>query len=169
MNNKLTLSDIRERLDSQGVSGHYLSLSVTVVSLGLAAAAAAAANLIGQHPDPGWNFSILWLLWVGGILEIVVGYGGPMTGAAILPTAIPLIQDLVPPLILGISEFLVFGAFVGKFTSTSNITSALGIWFAATCVYGLCAFAIILRARFLYAKSRSRYDERIIPTLNITG
>jgi len=166
LSNKQALNDIRARQDSAGISGHYLSLSVTVVSLGLAAAAAAAANLIAQHPSPGWNFSILWLLWVGGVLGIVVGYGGPMVGAFALPPAIPLIQDLIPPLVLGISEFLVFGAFLGSFTSTSNISSALTIWFAATCIYGISAFVIVLRARFLYAKSRNKYDDEVIPALN---
>lgn len=166
LSNKQTLSDIRERQDSAGISGHYLSLSVTVVSLGLAAAAAAAANLIAQHPSPGWNFSILWLLWIGGVLGVVVGYGGPMVGAFALPPAIPLIQDLIPPLVLGISEFLVFGAFLGSFTSTSSVSSALRIWFAAICIYGMSAFVIILRARFLYAKSRNEYEDEVIPALN---
>jgi hypothetical protein len=166
LSNKQALDDIRERQDSAGISGHYLSLSVTVVSLGLAAAAAAAANLIAQHPSPGWNFSILWLLWAGGVLGVVVGYGGPMVGAFALPPTIPLVQDLIPPLILGIAEFLVFGAFLGTFTSKPDMSSALEIWFAATCVYGISAFTIVLRARFLYAKARQGYSDEVIPALN---
>lgn len=172
MDNLITLSDIRERQDSLGLPGHYLSLSVTVVSLGLAAAAAAATNLIAHLPGPGrnlsiaWNFSVLWLLLAGGVLGVIVGYGGPMVGAFALPVAIPEVEDLIPPLLLGISEFLFFAPFADITSSASHIGSALTIWFLATCGYGVSAFVIILRARFLYAKSRIRYDDEVAPALN---
>lgn len=106
MDHKISGNDIRARQD-YGVANHYLSLSVTVVSLGLAAAAA-AASLIAQFANLGPNRLLLCPLWLGGVLAIVVGYGGPMVGAFALPSSIPLIQDLIPPLILRISEFLIF-------------------------------------------------------------
>jgi len=137
-----------------------------VVSLGLAAAAAAAANLIAHIPSPGWNCFILLLLLVGGVLGVVVGYAGPMVGAFALPPAIPVMQDLIPPLLLGVSEFLVFGPFLSTFTARSDIGPALKLWFIATGIYGMSAFAIILRARYLLAKSRDGYDDKVLPTLN---
>jgi hypothetical protein len=154
------------RVKIYGVANHYLSLSVAVVSLGLAAAADAAASLIAQLPSLGPNRITLWHLWSGGVLAIVVGYGGPMVGAFALPPSIPLIQDLVAPLILGISEFLIFAVFIRKFTPTTDISITLVTWFAANAIYGLTAFAVVLRARFLYKQSRGRYRYDVLPALD---
>jgi hypothetical protein len=165
MAEKISGNDIRARQD-YGVANHYLSLSVAVVSLGLAAAAAAVASLIAQFPSLGPNRLLLCLLWLGGVLAIVVGYGGPMVGAFALPPSIPLIQDLIPPLILGISEFLVFAVFINKFTPTTDISTTLVTWFVANGIYGLTAFAVVLRARFLYKQSRGKYAFDVLPALD---
>lgn len=162
MAQKITGNDIRARQES-GVANHYLSLSVTVVSLGLAAAAAAAASLIVQFSVLGANRPVLGLLWLGGVLAVVVGYGGPMVGAFALPPSIPLIQDLTPPLILGMSEFLAFAVLI---TPKTDIGTTLVWWFVANGTYGLAAFWVVLRARFLYKSSRNKYSYDVRPALD---
>lgn len=89
-----------------------------------------------------------------------------MVGAFALPPSIPLILDLVPPLVLGVSEFLVFAVFINKFTPTTDIGTALVTWFLANATYGLTAFVVVLRARFLYMQSRGKYDYDVLPALD---
>jgi hypothetical protein len=122
MGDKISRDDLLERQDS-AVGNHYLSLSVTVVGLGLAAAAAALASLIAQFAALGPNRYILGLLWLGGLLGVAVAYAGPMVGAFALARSIPVIRDLLPPLGLGISEFLMFAVFIHTFTPKTNISA----------------------------------------------
>lgn len=165
MDDKISRDDLLERQDS-AVGNHYLSLSVTVVGLGLAAAAAALANLIAQFASLGPNRLILVLLWLGGLLGIAVAYAGPMVGAFALARSVPVVRDLVPPLGLGISEFLIFAVFIHTFKPTTNISGMLLTWFAAMLLFGLCAFIVIMRARSLFRRSRASYCDDVLPVID---
>jgi hypothetical protein len=165
MGDKISRVELLERQDS-AVGDHYLSLSVTVVGLGLAAAAAALASLIAQFSSLGPNRLILVLLWLAGLLSIAVAYAGPMVGAFALPRSVPVILDLLPPLGLGVSEFLIFAVFIPTFKPTTNITRTLLIWFAAMVLFGLCALVVIMRARFLFRASRSSYGDDVLPAVD---
>ncbi len=73
---------------------------------------------------------------------------------------------LVPPLGLGISEFLIFAAFIHAFTPTTNISAMLLTWFAAMFLFGLCAFLVIMRARSLFRSSRASYCDDVLPVID---
>jgi hypothetical protein len=89
-----------------------------------------------------------------------------MVGAFALARSIPAIKDLLPPLGLGISEFLIFAVFIHSFKPRTAISTVLPTWFAAMLLFGLCAFLVIIRARSLYRSSRASYGDDVLPVLD---
>lgn len=149
-------TELRERYKTYLV-GHYLSLHVTVVSVVLAAAGLAAASLVAQPIGRDHQLWILWVLWLGSLAATAVAYGGPMVGAFALPAAIPSIADLLLPLLVGISEFLLFTILISQVTRTE--INVIGTWIDQTAkswlviasIFCLVASLSVFRARHHYA------------------
>jgi hypothetical protein len=155
MINKVTHDNIRGRQEATLVN-HYLSLEVTVISVALAVAGLAAASLLTRAGNPGSHLALFWLLWVGGLLATAVGYAGPMIGAFALPPSIPTIGDLLPPLGLGIIEFLMFSVLINQVTAPAQLDTILETWLWLVAIFGIMALIAISRARYLFREALSK-------------
>jgi hypothetical protein len=146
---KIDRAVLRERNKSY-LSGHYLSLHITVVSVVLAAAGAAAASLIARPVGTHYELFVLWPLWTGSLVAAAVAYGGPMVGAFALPSTIPTISDLLFPLLIGITEFLLFAILVNQVTPV-GLDFLVNAWLIIVAVFAFVAGLSVLRARHHYA------------------
>ena len=152
MSDKITRRDIRERQQAN-LTNHYLSLEVMVISVALAIAGLAAASLIAGPGNPSSDLALLWLLWIGGLLATAVAYAGPMIGAFALPPSIPTIVDLLPPLGLGVVEFLMFAVLIRQVAPVVRFSSVFGTWLWLVAIFGVIALIAIGRARFLFGEA----------------
>src|ERR1022692_1468980 len=155
MRNAISRSRLEERQD-EVMTNHYLSLEVTVVSIALGIAGVAAAGLITRPANFGANAALLWLLWACSLLATAVAYAGPMIGAFALPPSIPKITDLLPPLALGIIEFLMFAVLIPQVTSAAKFDTVIDTWLWLMALFGLFAFLTILRARHHFREALAR-------------
>lgn len=146
---KIDRAELRERYKTYLV-GHYLSLHITVVSVVLAAGGLAAASLISRPAGQDNDLLILWVLWIGSFAATAVAYGGPMVGAFALPAAIPSVVDLVLPLLVGLSEFLLFTILINQ-VNPAGTDRTLNSWLLTMAVFCFVAALSVLRARHHYA------------------
>lgn len=142
---KINRVELRERYKTY-LSSHYLSLHITVVSVVLAAAGVAAASLMTRPMGANHELLVLWLLWIGSLAATCAAYGGPMVGAFALPAAIPSISDLLLPLLVGITEFLLFTILVNQ-VNPAGVNLLVNSWLIIMAIYSLLAEVSILRAR----------------------
>jgi membrane-associated HD superfamily phosphohydrolase len=145
---RIDRAELRERYKTY-LSAHYLSLHITVVSVVLAAAGVAAASLITRHVGSHSELFLLWLLWIGSLAATCVAYGGPMVGAFALPAAIPAVSDLVLPLLIGITEFLLFTILVNQVTP-AGLSLLVNTWLIIVATFSFVALLSIRRARHHY-------------------
>lgn len=145
---RIDKAELGERYKAN-LSAHYLSLHVAVIGVVLAAAAAAAASLIARNVGSGQDRITLWLLWIGSLAATGVAYGGPMVGAFTIPDAVPMISDLLLPILIGIAEFLLFAILVGP-VAPIGIGSLVNIWLIAVSAFSLIALLAVQRARYHY-------------------
>ena len=141
--------ELRERYKAY-LGGHYLSLHITVVSVVLAAAGVAAASLITRPMGADHQLLVLWLLWIGSFAATAVAYGGPMVGAFALPASVPSVSDLLLPLFVGLTEFLLFTILIRQVTAV-GLNALVNAWLITMALYGLFAVLSILRAWHHYA------------------
>jgi hypothetical protein len=127
--------------------GHYLDLHITVVSVALALAGGAAASLIARHSISAADLSLLWLLWLGSVLATAVAYAGTMVGAFALPSGIPDISDLVLPLLMCVTEFLLFAVLIRQVTSFASLSDLVDTWLVLMAAFGAVAVLSITKAR----------------------
>jgi hypothetical protein len=89
-------------------------------------------------------------LWVASLLAIAVAYSGTMIGSIFLPPRIPAIPDLMLPLLLGMSEFVLFAVFASRAIGVDLPPNmALAIWCFALGAFGFVAAGSVWRAHQL--------------------
>jgi hypothetical protein len=108
MTTELSRDGLRQRHDTY-LADHYMAAHVTVVSLALGVGGVTAASLIVPSPRFQGNQLVFMVLWLASLLATIVAYAGTMIGAIVLPARLPAVADLLLPLLLGVSEFLLFG------------------------------------------------------------
>jgi hypothetical protein len=119
---------IRDRQETY-LLDHYLSLHNTVVGVALAVAGLGAASLIGSPKEYSGYQILLWLLWFASVLATAAAYAGTMIGAIVLPAQVPAISDLLIPLLIGVSELLLFGILAHQATGISSPLAVVTAWF----------------------------------------
>jgi hypothetical protein len=164
MDAEISLDTIRERQRAYLVN-HYLVLQITVVSVALAMACVSAASLIARPVN--LDLALLGLLWFGSLLAIAVAYGGPMTGALVLPPSIPTITDLLLPLAIGVAEFLLFAVLISQVTRSAQLNTVIDAWFWVMAAFAAIAFLTTIRARYIIneAMARGAYDSGILESV----
>jgi hypothetical protein len=158
---KINRVELRERYKTY-LSAHYLNLHITVVSVVLAAAGVAAASLITRPVGSHHELFVLWLLWIGSLAATSVAYGGPMVGAFALPSAIPAVSDLPLPLLIGVTEFLLFTILVKQVTP-AELSFLVNTWLIIMAIFSFIALLSVRRARYHYAAAilESIYSEDV--------
>jgi hypothetical protein len=159
MAGEINRDKILMRIDAS-LTNHYLSLEVTVVSVALAMAGVAMAGLITEPRSLGANLALIWLLWFGSLLGVAVAYAGPMIGAFALAPSIPTVMDLLPPIALGVAEFLMFAVLIRQVSPLAKLDLVINAWLWVMAAFGTIAFITIVRARYLLMKAllRNAYD-----------
>jgi len=126
------------------------------VSVSLAIAGGAAASLIATLPSMSagqiWDVS---LLWFGSILATAVAYGGAMVGAFALPASLPSITDLLLPLLVCVTEFLLFTIMIPQITHAIDVRTLINTWLVLMAVFGFLAELSILRARYYFTSAKA--------------
>jgi hypothetical protein len=138
---------LRGRLSTYLVD-HYLATHITAVNISLGVAGLSAASLFGSNPAADGYRTLFWLLWSTSLLATVAAYSGTMIGAALLPVRIPSVVDLVLPLLLSVSEFLLFGLLAYNVTGLPP-GDALTFWWLAMAIFGAATLGTLSRAYYL--------------------
>jgi hypothetical protein len=154
---------IHERQDTY-LTDHYLTAHTTAVSVALGVAGISAASLISPAVSLRPYQQLLWLLWLLSLLTTATAYAATTTGAIVLPARMPAITDLLLPLLLSMSEFLLFGMLASQVTSLSAPRLVLEGWWLAMAAYGLLAFLSVSRAHCLI--QRGSYSSEIQPIID---
>lgn len=103
---------------------------------------------MGSHHE----YLLLWLLWFGSLAATAVAYGGPMVGAFALSAAIPKMTDLGLPLLLGVSEFLLFMVLINQVSAARlDLDHTANVWLIIMAIFTGVAGLSVLRARHLYS------------------
>jgi hypothetical protein len=136
---------LRQRHDTY-LTNHYISLHVTIVSLALGVAGFAAASLIAPSSRFHGYQVVFCVLWLASLLATAVAYAGTMIGAIVLPARVPAIVDLLLPLLLGMSEFLLFAILAYQAAGVSSPRAVLTGWWFTLGAFGFLAAASIWRA-----------------------
>jgi hypothetical protein len=136
---------LRERQETY-LLDHYLSLHNTVVGVALAVAGLGAASLLGSPEEYHGYQILLWLLWCASVLATATAYAGTMIGAIVLPARVPAIVDLFLPLLIGVSELLLFGVLAHQATGISSPSAVVTAWFFCCVAFSLFSAAAIWRA-----------------------
>lgn len=152
---------LRTRYDMYPAN-HYLGLHNVVVSLALAVAGLAAASLLGLPESYRSYVPLLWLMTVASLLGIAVAYAGTVTGAPILPPRVPAVLDLVLPLLLGLSEFFLFGVLARQVTALNSPKAVTVARFVASAVFGALAALSVVRARSVIVRGDYAVEIRAV-------
>ena len=96
------------------------------------------------------SFLFLWLLWIGSLAATGVAYGGPMVGAFALPASIPSVSDLLLPLLVGVTEFLLFTILVHQ-VSPVGLNNMVNTWLIIMTAFAFVAELSVFRAWHYYA------------------
>lgn len=142
----MNIEDLRSR-QSTYLPTHYLSTHITAVGVALGVAGVTAASLIAPGSDTTYR-PVFWVLFGAAVLAIAAAYAGTMIGAILLPATLPGVTDLLMPLALTLSEFLLFGTLAFQITGVDQPTAIVAWWFAFA-AFGLATFGSVLRARCL--------------------
>lgn len=143
----LDIEGLRSR-QATYLPNHYLSTHITAVGIALGVAGITAASLIGPASPLNPYQPVFWLLFMVGLLATAAAYAGTMVGAILLPATLPGVTDLLLPLALTLSEFLLFGILAYQITGLPKSTAIIAWWYAFS-AFGLATFGSVLRARFL--------------------
>jgi hypothetical protein len=148
---------IRRRQDTY-LTDHYLAVHSTAVNVALGVAGISAASLLAPAEQLFTYRYLLWLLWLISLLATATAYAAAITGAIILPIRLPAVVDLMLPLILSLSEFLLFGVLVGQVTSFTSAKAILAGWWFAMSAYSLVAFLQVWRACYLIGSASYKIE-----------
>jgi hypothetical protein len=128
---------------------HYMALHVTVVSVALGVAGVAAVSVLVAKGLSVQDRGMLGLLWLASLLATATVYAGAMVGAFVLPSQLPSLLDLATPLLLAVTEFLLFAILISQSATQMNPVNAATLWFFSLAALGVVAIAAILRARYI--------------------
>ncbi|WP_199509766.1 hypothetical protein [Nucisporomicrobium flavum] len=81
---------------------------------------------------------------------MATAYAGTMIGSIVLPAHVPGVRDLLLPLLLSLSEFLLFAVLAYKITGLARGHVPLA-WWSSFMIFGVAVFASVRRARRLVA------------------
>lgn len=162
MSRKRDTSWLRARQERY-LTDHYISLHMTIVGLAVATAGVAAGTLIGRSDISPIKVWVLWIFWTDSLLATVAAYSGTMVGAFVMPSAIPTIADLLLPLVLGISEILMFTVLIDKISSLLQFSDLVVTWFILMAVYAIVAGLSVIMARryFLEISASDSYTKTV--------
>jgi hypothetical protein len=136
----LTRTRIQERKSSY-LLDHYKNLHVALIGVAVGVAGIAAANILtfqGEHADRPLRI----LLLAASMLITANVYLGMMVGGIVLSAAVPTTLDLILPLLIGVSEFVLFGFVAlnpGSPDAALGSTKGWLIAFMAVAALALCA------------------------------
>src|SRR5947207_1844253 len=150
---------ILRRRQETYLAEHYVGVHVTAVNIALGMAGLAAASLL-TPPKPQFEQyqQLFWLLWAASLVATGVAYGGTMSGAILLPARMPAIADLLLPLLLSVSEFLLFGALAYQITGFTQPDQVLIVWWFALGAFGAIAFGSVWRVHYLVRRGVYSYE-----------
>ena len=140
-------ADVRRRLDDY-MTNHYLDLHVAVLSVTLAVAGAVAASLLSNHSLGSYR-PVFNMLWMASLLATLVAYAGTVTGAIALPPRVPSMWDLIPPVLISVSESLLFAVLAPQLAGAHPPRKILLAWFLCLAAFATFAASAIARARHL--------------------
>ena len=92
---------------------------------------------------------ILRLLWLVSFLAVLVAYTGAATGAVALPPRVPSLPDLLAPLLIAITEFLMFGVLARQAPGLDTGGAIIAAWYFAYSTFALFAAMSVWRAKYL--------------------
>lgn len=143
-----SMADVRHRLDKY-MTNHYLDLHVAVLSVTLGVAGLVAASLLTNH-ELGSYRPVFGMLWIASLLATLAAYAGTVTGAVALPPRVPSMLDLIPPVLISITESLLFAVLAPQLTGSHPPRKILIAWFFCLAAFGAFAAGAVARARHLY-------------------
>lgn len=138
-------AQLQARLDTYLVD-RTLNLHNILVGVALGIAGLAATNLMSAPAGYRGYQVAFWMLWFAGLFAVVTAYAGAVIGSVLLPSRVPGIWDLLVPLVLGISEFLLFGILANKVTGLSSPASVMIAWFFTFTGFCIVAAVAVWRA-----------------------
>jgi hypothetical protein len=146
------------------LANHYVGLHNVVVGLALAVAGVAAANLLGLTESTSRYVPLQWMMLVTSLLATAVAYAGTVTGAPVLPPRLPAMLDLVLPMLLGLTEFFLFGVLARQVAVLTDPSVVAEGWFVALAAFGVAAALSIARARSVIKAGVYHADIRAVVT-----
>ncbi|MFG1796691.1 hypothetical protein [Nocardia sp. NPDC049149] len=128
------------------MSTHYISIYTTTVSVVLGIAGLAFGALLAAKDHYGNDYALFWLLGAVALAASVLTYAGSAIGAIALPPGVPGLLDLLLPLGICMSQFMMFAPLVA---SVADLPPRVGVvtWLASECLFGVCASATVRRVR----------------------
>jgi hypothetical protein len=143
-----SLDDVQRRLDKY-ITNHYLDLHVAVLSVTLGVAGLVAAGLLTNH-ELGAYRPVFGMLWIASLLGTLAVYSGTVTGAIALPSRVPSMLDLIPPVLMSVVESLLFAVLAPQLTGTHPARKVVAAWFLCLAIFCVLAVFAIFRARHHY-------------------
>lgn len=147
----IDLQRMRERQDMY-LANHYIGFHNMAVSVGLAVAGIAVASMLDLPESYQPHALLLWLMLLASFLGVAVAYSGTITGAPLLPPAVPLAPDLLLPLCVALSEFFLLGVLAHQVVGLASPDAVVSAWFCACTAYALSTSLSVARARQLIAR-----------------
>jgi hypothetical protein len=157
---RVDIAGLRTRQETY-LPSHYLSVHITAVGVALGVAGLSAASLIGPDPQHHANRTLFWVLFVVGLMATAAAYAGTMVGAILLPPRLPGVTDLLLPLLLALSEFLLFGILAYQVTGLS-LPTAIMYWWYALSLFGLATAGNVRRADWLLNQQHYQGSARCV-------
>ena len=142
------LDDVQHRLD-KFMTNHYLDLHVAVLSVTLGVAGLVAASLLTNH-ELGAYRPVFGMLWMSSLLATLAAYSGTVSGAIALPSRVPSMLDLIPPVLMSVIESLLFAVLAPQLTGAHPARKVVAAWFLCLAIFCVLAVCAIFRARHLY-------------------
>lgn len=144
---------LRQRLDGY-LMNHQIVLHTSVMSIALAVGGLALASLIGTAKLYRDQYPLLWMLWLASMLACFVVYNSVSSSAYALPSKIPSASDLIPPLVIGAFEFLLFAVLAHQATGLTHTSAVISAWFFSFAGFALTSVGALIRADYLFKVTR---------------
>jgi hypothetical protein len=154
---------LKQRQDNY-LTDHYLATHSTAVNIALGVAGISAASLLVPSAELRAYQSLFWLLWLISLLVTATAYAAAITGAIVLPLRLPAVVDLMLPLLLSMSEFLLFGVLASQVTGFSSARAILAGWWLTLAVYSVVALLQVWRAHYLI--TQTTYSVELQPIID---
>lgn len=154
----LDLAWLHRRQESYLVNS-YVGLHNTIASVSLAVGGLAAASLISIPVELEESGTVLRVLWLVSLLAVFVAYAGATTGAVALPPRVPALVDLVAPLTIAVTEFVMFGILARQATGLASGNALIAAWYFAYSAFAVFAAISVLRVRQLTQREEYAGDE----------